>query len=73
MNTQTKLAIIAIVVVIPLTSIAVYSTNSNQQYTPIGTSKVESIFSCPISCENSWRMLNDEMTVSFELSVAVTC
>ena len=45
MNTQTKLAIIAIVVVIPLTSVAVYGTNSNQQFTNHENSKLQAISS----------------------------
>ena len=40
MNTQTKLAIIAISVAIPLTSFVVYGTNSNQQLTSIDNSKL---------------------------------
>ena len=45
MNTQTKLAIIAIVVVIPLTSVTVYGTNSNQQFTNHENSKLQAISS----------------------------
>ena len=45
MNTQTKLAIIAIVVVIPLTSVIVYGTNTNQQFTNNENSKLEVISS----------------------------
>ena len=45
MNTQTKLAIIAIAVVIPLSSIAVYGTDSNQQFTKIDNSKLQVISS----------------------------
>ena len=45
MNTQTKMAIIAIVVVIPLTSIAVYGTNANQQFTNNDNSKLQVISS----------------------------
>jgi len=44
-NTQTKLAIIAIVVVIPLTSVTVYGTNSNQQFTNHENSKLQAISS----------------------------
>jgi zinc transport system substrate-binding protein len=44
-NTQTKLAIVAIAVVIPLTSIVVYGTNSNQQFTTIDNSKLQVISS----------------------------
>lgn len=45
MNTQTKLAIIAISIVIPLSSLSVYSTNSNQQYVPTDNSKLRVISS----------------------------
>ena len=45
MNTQTKMAIIAIVVVIPLASVAVYGTNTNQQFTNNDNSKLLAISS----------------------------
>ena len=45
MNKQTKLAIIAIAVVIPLSSITVYGTDSNQQFTTTETSKLQVISS----------------------------
>ncbi|MFB5619678.1 MAG: metal ABC transporter substrate-binding protein [Nitrosopumilus sp.] len=45
MNTQTKLAIIAISIVIPLSSLAVYNTNSNQQFTHIDNPKLQVISS----------------------------
>ena len=45
MNTQTKMAIVAILIVIPLTSIAVYGTNTNQQFTNNDNSKLEVISS----------------------------
>ena len=45
MNTQTKMAIIAIVVVIPLASAAVYGTNANQQLTNNDNSKLQAISS----------------------------
>jgi len=44
-NIQIKLAIIAIAVIIPLSSIAVYRTNSNQQFTKIDSSKLQVISS----------------------------
>jgi len=44
-NTQTKLAIAAILVVIPLTSIAVYGTNTNQQLKTVDDSKLQVISS----------------------------
>ena len=45
MNIQIKLAIIAIAVIIPLSSIAVYGTDSNQQFTTIDSSKLQVISS----------------------------
>lgn len=45
MNAQTKMAIIAIVVVIPLTSVVVYGTNTNQQFTNNDNSKLQAISS----------------------------
>ena len=45
MNTQTKLAIIAIAVIIPLSSVAVYGTNSNQHSTKIDSDKLQVISS----------------------------
>ena len=45
MNNQTKLAIIAIVVVIPLSSVVVYGTNSNQQSSKIESDKLQVISS----------------------------
>ena len=45
MNTQTKMAIVAILIVIPLTSIAVYGTNTNQQFTNNDNSKLQAVSS----------------------------
>ena len=45
MNVQIKMAIIAIVVIIPLSSIVVYGTNSDQQITSINNSKLQVISS----------------------------
>ncbi len=45
MNIQIKLAIIAIVIVIPLSSIAIYGTDSNQQFTIDDSSKLQVISS----------------------------
>jgi zinc transport system substrate-binding protein len=70
-NTQTKLAIIAIVVVIPLTSIAVYSTNSNQQYTPIDNSKLQVISSFNPLHEFSQRVGQDKVDVRLLVPVGV--
>lgn len=45
MNTQVKLAIIAILIVIPLSSIAIYGTNSEQQFTKTDSNKLQVISS----------------------------
>ncbi len=45
MNIQTKLAIIAIVIVVPLSSVAVYGTDSKQQFEKIDSSKLQIISS----------------------------
>ena len=45
MNIQTKIAIIAIVIVIPLSSVAVYGTDSKQQFEKIDGSKLQIISS----------------------------
>ena len=45
MNTQTKMAIVAIMVVIPLTSVVVYGTNTNQEFTSNNNSKLLAISS----------------------------
>ena len=45
MNAQTKMAIIAIMVVIPLTSVVVYGTNANQEFTSNDNSKIQAISS----------------------------
>ena len=45
MNAQTKMAIVAIVVVIPLTSIVVYDTNTNQEFRSNDNSKLQAISS----------------------------
>jgi zinc transport system substrate-binding protein len=70
-NTQTKIAIIAIAVVIPLTSIAVYSTNSNQQYTLIDNSKLQVISSFNPLHEFSQRVGQDKVDVILLVPVGV--
>jgi len=44
-NAQTKMAIVAIMVVIPLTSVVVYGTNTNQEFTSNDNSKLQAISS----------------------------
>jgi zinc transport system substrate-binding protein len=70
-NTQTKLAIVAIAVVIPLTSIVVYSTNSNQQYTPIDNSKLQVISSFNPLHEFSQIVGQDKVDVRLLVPVGV--
>ena len=45
MNTQTKMAIVAILIVIPLTSIVVSGTNTNQEFTSNDNSKLQAVSS----------------------------
>lgn len=71
MNTQTKLAIAAIIVVIPLTSIAVYGTNSNQQYTPIDNSKLQVISSFNPLHEFSQIVGQDKVDVRLLVPVGI--
>jgi len=70
-NTQTKLAIVAIIVVIPLTSITVYSTNSNQQYTPNDNSKLQVISSFNPLHEFSQIVGQDKVDVKLLVPVGV--
>ena len=72
MNTQTKLAIVAIAVIIPLTSIGVYSTtNSNQQYTLIDNSKLQVISSFNPLYEFSQIVGQDKIDVKLLVPVGV--
>jgi len=70
-NTQTKLAIVAIIIVIPLASIAVYSTNSNQQFTPIDNSKLQVISSFNLLHEFSQIVGQDKVDVKLLVPVGV--
>ena len=45
MNVQTKMAIVAIVIIIPLISIVVYDPDTNQEFTSNGNSKLQAISS----------------------------
>ena len=45
MNVQTKMAIVAIMVVIPLTSVVVYGTNTSQEFTSNDNSKLQAVSS----------------------------
>ena len=66
MNIQIKMAIIAIAIIIPLSSIAVYGTNSNQQFTNTDNSKLQVISSFNPLYEFS-RIVGQENIDSFLL------
>ena len=71
MNTQTKLAIVAIMIVIPLTSIVVYNTNSNQQFTQIDNSKLQVISSFNPLHEFSQIVGQDKVDVKLLVPIGV--
>jgi zinc transport system substrate-binding protein len=70
-NIQIKLAIIAIAVVIPLTSIAVYGTNSNQQFTTSDSSKLQVISSFYTLHEFSQNIGQEKVDVTLLVPVGV--
>lgn len=71
MNTQIKLAIIAIAIIIPLSSIAVYGTNSNQQFTKIDSSKLQVISSFYALQEFSQNVGQEKVDVTLLVPVGV--
>ncbi len=71
MNIQIKLAIIAIAVIIPLSSIAVYGTNSNQQFTTIDNSKLQVISSFYALHEFSQNVGQEKVDVTLLVPVGV--
>ena len=71
MNIQIKLAIIAIAVVIPLTSIVVYGTNSNQQFTTTDSSKLQVISSFYTLHEFSQNIGQEKVDVTLLVPVGV--
>ncbi len=71
MNIQIKLAIIAIAVIIPLSSIAVYGTDSNQQFTPIDSSKLQVISSFYALHEFSQNVGQEKVDVTLLVPVGV--
>ena len=71
MNIQIKLAIIAIAVVIPLSSIAVYGTDSNQQFTKIDSSKLQVISSFYTLHEFSQNVGQEKVDVTLLVPVGV--
>ncbi|HJJ22180.1 MAG TPA: metal ABC transporter substrate-binding protein [Nitrosopumilus sp.] len=71
MNTQTKLAIIAIAVVIPLSSLVIYVTDSNQQFTTIDNSKLQVISSFYPLHEFSQNVGQEKVDVTLLVPVGV--
>ena len=71
MNTQIKLAIIAIIVIIPLSIIAVYGTNSNQQSSSIDNSKLQVISSFNPLHEFSQKIGQDKVDVTLLVPIGV--
>ena len=71
MNIQIKLAIIAIAVIIPLSSIAVYGTNSNQQFTTTDSSKLQVISSFYTLHEFSQNVGQEKVDVTLLVPVGV--
>ena len=71
MNIQIKLAIIAIAVIIPLSSIAVYGTNSNQQFTTTDSSKLQVISSFYTLHEFSQNVGQEKIDVTLLVPVGV--
>jgi len=70
-NTQTKLAIIAISIVIPLTSVAVYGTNTPQQITSTDNSKLQVISSFNPLYEFSQIVGQEKVDVTLLVPVGV--
>ncbi|MCH6586666.1 MAG: zinc ABC transporter substrate-binding protein, partial [Thaumarchaeota archaeon] len=71
MNIQIKLAIIAIAIVIPLSSIVVYGTNSNQQFTTTDSSKLQVISSFYTLHEFSQNVGQEKVDVTLLVPVGV--
>ena len=71
MNIQIKLAIIAIAVIIPLSSIVVYGTNSNQQFTTTDSSKLQVISSFYTLHEFSQNIGQEKVDVTLLVPVGV--
>jgi zinc transport system substrate-binding protein len=70
-NIQIKLAIIAIAIVIPLSSIAVYGTDSNQQFTITDSSKLQVISSFYTLHEFSQNIGQEKVDVTLLVPVGV--
>jgi len=70
-NIQIKLAIIAIAVIIPLSSFAVYGTDSNQQFTKTDSSKLQVISSFYTLHEFSQNVGQEKVDVTLLVPVGV--
>jgi len=70
-NIQIKMAIIAIVIIIPLSSIVVYGTNSNQQTSSIDNSKLQVISSFNPLHEFSQEIGQEKVDVTLLVPVGV--
>jgi len=70
-NIQIKIAIIAIAVVIPLSSIVVYGTDSNQQFTTTDSSKLQVISSFYTLHEFSQNVGQEKVDVTLLVPVGV--
>jgi zinc transport system substrate-binding protein len=70
-NIQIKFAIIAIAVIIPLSSIAVYGTDSNQQFTTTDSSKLQVISSFYTLHEFSQNVGQEKVDVTLLVPVGV--
>jgi len=70
-NIQIKFAIIAIAVIIPLSSIAVYGTDSNQQFTTTDNSKLQVISSFYTLHEFSQNVGQEKVDVTLLVPVGV--
>lgn len=64
MNIQTKLAITAILIVIPLSSIAVYGTNFEQDFSPNSNSKLQAMTSFYVLQEFAENIGRDKVDVT---------
>ena len=71
MNFQIKLAIVAIIIVIPLSSIAIYGTDSSQQFTKTDNSKLQVISSFYPLHEFSQKIGGDKVDVTLIVPVGI--
>ncbi len=71
MNIQIKFAIIAIAVIIPLSSIAIYGTDSNQQFTTTDSSKLQVISSFYTLHEFSQNVGQEKVDITLLVPVGV--